>query len=128
MDIPFYPQMRECSSLGKTSPISDLDSIKVNGTWTGTCFYGCSAPCTGDFESDPSGNFKFSYTTCGGPVVAQGRIETSQDGQIIVKDVSPADINGELKTDTFSVKLASGSSPKVWTLIQCTSPIVTFFI
>jgi hypothetical protein len=55
-------------------------------------------------------------------VVAQGRIETSQDGQIIVKDVSPADINGELKTDTFSVKLASGSSPKVWTLIQSRAP------
>jgi hypothetical protein len=90
----------------------------VNGTWTGTCFLGCSTTFTGDFESDPSGNFKFSYSTCGGPVLAQGRIETSQDGQIIVKDVSPGDIHGELKTDTFPVKFASGTL-KVWTLIQC---------
>jgi hypothetical protein len=102
MDLPFYPQM-------------------LNGTWTGTCFLGCATTFTGDFESDPNGNFKFSYSTCAGPVAAQGRIETSQDGQIIVKDVSPGDISGELKTETFSVKLVS-SPLKVWTLIQSRAP------
>ena len=92
--------------------ISDLASISVNGTWTGTCFLGCSATFTGDFGSD--GNFEFSHSTGAGhgPMVAQVRIETSQDGQIIAKDVSPGDITGELETDTFFVKA------RLWSRIE----------